>query len=76
MLARRACDQSEHGLSATTATATAAIAPGTTVTPVIPSRKRNLDESQRGALQRGPILKGRTSQDTGSPSVMVSYLIL
>ena len=40
------------------------------------SRKRNLDKSQRGALQRGPILKIRTSQDTGTPSVMVSYLIL
>ena len=45
VLARRACDQSEHGLPAT-----AAIAP---VTPVTPSRKRNLDESQWGALQRG-----------------------
>ena len=61
VLARRACDQSEHGLSATATTA--AIAPVTTVTP---SMKRNIDESQWGALQTGPILKRRTSEDTGS----------
>ena len=50
VLARRACDQSEHRLPATCYYILL-------IAPVTPSRKRNLDESQWGALQRGPIQK-------------------
>lgn len=67
--ARRACDLSELGLPPTPPSAATPVAAPATL-PVTPSRKRrNEDDLQ---LQMGPIQKRRTSQDAGSPSVVVS----